>query len=127
VGDPDLDAILREHGGLEGLAAQIGQTDAREYCREDDVGRSAPGKPVGLGFLRKVLASIAARFGRTSNPVGAGRIERPIASARPMHRMRSSRRNPSTSQLGGADIGFMPFPVERRGDLHIGGNDEAAN
>jgi hypothetical protein len=28
---------------------------------------------------------------------------------------------------GGADIGFLPFPVERLGDLHVGGNDEAAN
>lgn len=27
---------------------------------------------------------------------------------------------------GGGDVGFVPFPVERIGDLHIG-NDEAAD
>jgi hypothetical protein len=100
MGDRDLDAILREHGGLEGLAAEIGQTDAREYSRQDDVGRSAPGKPVGLGFLRKVFASLAARLGRTSNPVGTEHIKRQATAVRALHGLPPQRRNPSTPQLG---------------------------
>jgi hypothetical protein len=100
MSDPELDAILRAHGGLEGLAAEIGQTDAREYSRQDDVGRSPPGNAVGLGFLRKVLASIAARLGRTSNPVGTEHVERQATAVRPLYGLPPQRRNPSTPQLG---------------------------
>ena len=100
MGDPDLDAILREHGGLEGLAAEIGQTDAREYSRTDDAGRPAPGNPVAMGSLRKVLASLAARLRRSGHPVGTENIQRQATALRPLHGLQPQRRKRSTPQLG---------------------------
>jgi hypothetical protein len=59
----DLDALLREHGGLEGLAAELGQTDAQRYEQpRPDLDRTAPAQFMGLAVVRQVLASLARPF-----------------------------------------------------------------
>jgi hypothetical protein len=60
----DLDALLRGAGGLEGLAAQLGQTDAQRYEQpRPDPSGVAPAQRMGLAVVRAaVLASLARRF-----------------------------------------------------------------
>jgi hypothetical protein len=61
----DLDSLLREAGGLEGLAAQLGQHYPNEQQDEDECpnpGGVAPAQRIGVGVLRAVLASLARCF-----------------------------------------------------------------
>jgi hypothetical protein len=51
--------LLREHGGFDGLAAQLGQGDPNEarYRTTADAGRVAPDKPMVVPLSRKLSTS----------------------------------------------------------------------
>lgn len=52
MGDPeDLEAFPRDHGGLEGLARELGQYDPRLILHEDVANENEPHKRVGLWQL----------------------------------------------------------------------------
>jgi hypothetical protein len=68
----DLAALLRDRGGFDKLAEELGQDDpyaARERGT-DDIGRPAARNAVGMGLLQRLSALLAARVRRPRDPVG---------------------------------------------------------
>jgi len=80
------------------------------------------------GFDRKiyVLRYLARGLRRGCHSTGCRSSWRYREATRALYGVRSPWRNHSAARVGGGDDGFVPFRVERLGDLHIGGNDEAA-
>ncbi len=62
MGEPDLDRLLRERGGLEGLARELGQY-GRPSAFKPSANENEPEQ--SLGLLRRLLDKVRflARFG----------------------------------------------------------------
>jgi hypothetical protein len=65
----DLAALLRDRGGIDNLAEELGQYAARDWGT-DDIGRPAARNAVGMGLLQRLSALLAARVRRPRDPVG---------------------------------------------------------
>jgi hypothetical protein len=65
----DLADLLRDRGGIDNLAEELGQYAARDRGT-DDIGRPAARNTVGMGLLQRLSALLAARLRRPRDPVG---------------------------------------------------------
>ena len=64
------------------------------------LGRTAQVQFVGMGLLRKVLASRARRVCAPYDPMGRPRIKRQAQAVRAMHRVRPQGRDTTASRMG---------------------------
>jgi hypothetical protein len=60
--DYDLDALLREYGGLNGLARELGQHGRTFIADDDQANDNEPRSPVGM------LGRLSTRLGLTREP-----------------------------------------------------------
>jgi len=68
---------------------------------------------MGMGLLRKVLASRARRVCAADDPLGRRRIKRQAKTVRQMHRVRSQGRDATTSRMGGRAHWISAVPYVR--------------
>jgi hypothetical protein len=68
----DLAALLRDRGGFDRLAEELGQGDlyAARDKGTDDIGRPAARNAVGVSLLQRLFASLPARLRYPGDPVG---------------------------------------------------------
>ncbi len=69
---------------------------------------------LAMAELREVPASRAAGVRRRRHQLGPRRVERCAAAAGALHACDHKGATIQHPGWGGADVGFLPFPVERR-------------